>query len=147
MIELKPSAKLTNSKIYLLTCIEQAELDQFLDEHLCTGKICPSKSPMVLPFFFIKKKGGTLHLVQDYHKLNDLTIKNWYPLPLISKVAQKLKGTRYFTKSDVWWGYNGIHIWEGNEWKAAFTTNWGLFEPLLMFFLEWLTVPSPFSQW
>ena len=86
------------------------------------------------PFFFVKKKDGKLQPCQDYQFLNDWTIKNAYPLPLISEIMDKLKGTKYFTKLDVRWGYNNIQIREGDEWKAAFKTNWGLFEPTIMFF-------------
>jgi hypothetical protein len=89
---------------------------------------------MASPFFFTKKNDGALHPVQDYQKLNSMTIKNRYPLPLISKSINKLKGAKYFTKLDVRWGYNNVRIKEGDEWKAAFRTNRGLFEPLVMFF-------------
>jgi len=61
-------------------------------------------------------------------------LKNRYPLPLISELINKLKGAKYFTKLDVRWGYNNVRIKEGDEWKAAFHTNRGLFEPLVMFF-------------
>jgi hypothetical protein len=61
-------------------------------------------------------------------------IKNSYPLPLISEIMVKLKGAKYFTKLDVHWGYNNIWIRKGDEWKAAFKTNKGLFEPMVMFF-------------
>ena len=84
--------------------------------------------------FFIKKKDGTLQLVQDYQALNAITVKNKYPLPLISKLVNKLQGAKYFTKLDVCWGFNNVRMKEGDEWKAAFRTNWGLFEPLVMFF-------------
>jgi hypothetical protein len=57
-----------------------------------------------------------------------------YPLPLILKILEKLKGAKYFTKLDVHWRYNNIQIREGDEWKAAFKTNKGLFEPTVMFF-------------
>lgn len=133
-IKLKPGVEPFNSKIYPLSLTEQAELDKFLDEHLCTGRIRPSKSPIASPFFFVKKKDGSLRPVQDYRKLNDITIKNRYPLPLVSEVVHKLRGARYFTKLDVRWGYNNIRLHAGDEWKAAFTTNRGLFEPLVMFF-------------
>ncbi len=53
---------------------------------------------------------------------------------MISDLIDKLKGARVFTKLDIRWGYNNVRIKEGNEWKAAFTTNKGLFEPLVMFF-------------
>ena len=61
-------------------------------------------------------------------------IKNAYPLPLISDVIDKLQGSRYFMKLDIRWGYNNVRIKEGDEWKAAFKTNKGLFEPTVMFF-------------
>ena len=91
-------------------------------------------SPMASPFFFVKKKDGSLRPVQDYRKLNDMTVKNRYPLPLIQELVDKLKGARYFTKLDVRWGYNNVRVKEGDEWKAVFVTNHSLFEPLVMFF-------------
>ncbi|EGN91319.1 hypothetical protein SERLA73DRAFT_157576, partial [Serpula lacrymans var. lacrymans S7.3] len=109
-------------------------LDEFLKENLETGRIRVSKSPYASPFFFIKKKDGSLRPVQDYRKLNALTIKNRYTLPLISELINRLKGARFFTKLDVRWGYNNVRIKEGDEHKAAFRTNRGLFEPLVMFF-------------
>ena len=133
-VELKPGSEPVSHKIYPLSQPEQEELDKFLEENLRTGRIRPSKSPMAAPVFFVKKKDGSLRLVQDYRKLNDMTIKNRYPLPLISELINKLKGARFFTKLDVRWGYNNVRIKEGDEWKAAFRTNRGLFEPLVMFF-------------
>ena len=121
-------------KVYPMTLPEQAELDRDLAEHLASGRIRPSKSPMASPIFYVKKKDGALRLVQDYRKLNELTIKNRYPLPLMADIINKLRNAQYFTKLDVRWGYNNIRIKEGDEWKAAFRTNRGLFEPLVMFF-------------
>ena len=89
---------------------------------------------MASPFFFVKKKDGSLRPVQDYRRLNNITVKNCYPLPLISELVNQLHGAQYFTKLDVRWGYNNVRIKEGDEWKAAFRTNRGLFEPLVMFF-------------
>ena len=89
---------------------------------------------MASPFFFVKKKDGKLRPVQDYQKLNEMTIKNCYPLPLISELIDKLTHAKIFSKMDIRWGYNNIRIKEGDEWKAAFRTNQGLFEPLVMFF-------------
>jgi len=114
--------------------VEQKELDAFLEENLRTGRIRPSKSPMAVPVFFIKKKDGSLQLVQDYRALNSMMVKNKYPLFRISELVSQLRGARYFTKLDVRWGFNNVRIKPGDEWKAAFRTNRGLFEPLVMFF-------------
>jgi Reverse transcriptase (RNA-dependent DNA polymerase) len=121
-------------KTYNLTPEEQVELDKFLKENLDKGYIKPSQSPMALPFFFVKKKDGKLRPCQDYQYLNDWTVKNTYPLPLISEIKDKIKGTRFFTKFDVRWGYNNVRIKAKDQWKAAFKTNRGLFEPMVMFF-------------
>jgi Reverse transcriptase (RNA-dependent DNA polymerase) len=82
----------------------------------------------------MKPDGSGLHPIQDYRKLNEFTVKNQYLLPLIGEIIDKLKGAKYFTKLDVQWGFNNVRIHEGDEWKAAFRTNLGLFEPTVMFF-------------
>ena len=89
---------------------------------------------MASPFFFVGKKDGRLQLCQDYRYLNEHTIKNAYPLPLIGELLDKLKGAQQFTKLDVRWGYNNVRIQDGDQWKAAFKMNKGLFEPTMMFF-------------
>src|SRR5882762_9876314 len=89
---------------------------------------------MASPIFFIKKKDGALCLVQDYRMLNAMTVKNKYPLPLIPELIAKIGGAKYFTKLDVRWDFNNVRMKEGDKWKAAFRTNHGLFELLVMFF-------------
>jgi hypothetical protein len=121
-------------KVYPMTLTEQTEMDAFLEEALATGCTRQSKSPLGAPVFFIKKKDGKLRFVQDYRDLNAITRKNRYPLPLIDDLIHRLKDVRYFTKLDVRWGYNNVRIREGDEWKAAFCMNRGLFEPLVMYF-------------
>ena len=93
-----------------------------------------SKSRYTVSCFYILKKDGLLQLVQDYRKLNKVTIKDKMPLPLIGEVIDKLKEARYFNKFDLIWGYNNVQIKEGDKWKAAFLTNKGLFEPQVMYF-------------
>ena len=93
-----------------------------------------SKSQYAVSCFYIPKKDRSLWLVQDYKKLNQVTIKDKTPLPLIGEVIDKLKEARYFNKLDLIWGYNNIQIKEGDEWKAAFLTNKGLFELKVMYF-------------
>jgi hypothetical protein len=134
-IDLKPETPETiQSKVYPMPLNEQGELDWFLEENLRKGYIAPSKSPIASPVFFIKKKDRKLRLVQDYRKLNELTIKNRYSLPLASDIVNRLRQARLFTKFDMRWGYNNIRIKEGDEWKVAFTMNRGLFEPRVMLF-------------
>jgi hypothetical protein len=121
--------------VYPLTLAEQTKLNEFLKENLQKGYIRPSKSSMASPFFFVSKKDSdALHPCQDYQYLNDRTMKNIYPLPLISDLLDKLKGANIFTKLNIRWGYHNIRIKEGDEWKGAFKMNKGLFEPTVMFF-------------
>ena len=89
-IELEPRSKPTNCKVYPLSLKEQVELDAFIEENLCTGRICPSKSPMASPVFFIKKKDGLLWLIQDYQALNSIMVKNLYLIPLSSELITQL---------------------------------------------------------
>ncbi|KIK13956.1 hypothetical protein PISMIDRAFT_17634 [Pisolithus microcarpus 441] len=99
-----------------LSVDEQKEVSDFINNQTRKGYICPSKSPQTSLVFFIPKKDGQKCMVQDYHYLNEHT------------------GCRLFTKMDLCWGYNNIHIKEGDEWKAAFVTHKGSFEPLIMYF-------------
>lgn len=89
-IDLKPEAELSRTKAYPMSPVEQEELNRFIQENLAKGYIRPSESEMASPVFFIKKKDGSLCLVQDYRKLNQITVKNRYPLPLISEIVDKL---------------------------------------------------------
>jgi hypothetical protein len=93
-----------------------------------------SKSPYCANFFYVRKKDKKLRPVQDYRPLNKWTKKNRNVSPLIPQVIDRLSGCTLFTKFDIRWGYNNICIKEGDEWKAAFLTSEGLFEPLVMFF-------------
>ena len=79
------------TKIYNLTPEEQSELDNFLKEILEKGYIRPSQSPMASPFFFVDKKDRKLRPCQDYRYLNEHTIKNAYPLPLITELLDNSK--------------------------------------------------------
>ena len=117
-----------------MTRDEDKALPAFLIEHLEKGYIWVSKSPYTSPFFFVKKKDRKLHPVQDYQKLNKYTMHNQYPLPLISDLITDLSGAWIYTKLNVRWGYNNINIKEGDKWKAAFMTKYGLYKPTVMYF-------------
>jgi hypothetical protein len=81
---------LLNSPLYSMTNVESVTLKQWLEEELCTGKICPSKSPISLPVMFVPKKDGSCCLVVDYRKLNAHLKKNVYPLPRPDNLMSKL---------------------------------------------------------
>jgi hypothetical protein len=133
-IKLKPNAPAAlPGKLIPLSKTKQEELHKVIVEHTRWGTIQPSKSPYKAHFFFIKKD-RKLRPVQDYWPVNQWTIHNAYPLPLIPKLIDWLNGCSLYTKFDIRWGYNNIRIKEGDEWKAAFITNKGLFEPTVMFF-------------
>ena len=126
--------KKLNAKAYVMMLKEEEALNQWLDEQLKAGLIMESKLRYAEPCFYIPKKDSSLQLVQDYRKLNQVTIKDKTPLPLIGEVIDRLKEAKYFNKLDLIWGYNNVRIKEGDEWKATFLTNKGLFEPQVMYF-------------
>ena len=134
-INLKPNApSILDCKIYPLNPTETDTLAKWIKEHLDKNYIRLSKSPYVAPFFFIKKKDSTLRPVQDYRALNAWTIQDVYPLPNITSLTQNLAGKCLFTKFDVRWGYHNVRIRDRDQWKAAFKTPLGLFEPMVMLF-------------
>ena len=121
-------------KIYPLSRVEREEVQEFVKDQLRKGYIRPLKSPQMSPVFFVLKKDGKKRMVQDYRYLNSWTIKNNYPLPLISDLIDSIGKKKVFTKMDLRWGYNNVRIKEEDEWKAAFSTPEGSFEPMVMFF-------------
>ena len=134
-IELTPDAPRTlPGRLLPLTQQEIEEVHKFVADHLKRGTIRESWSPYAANFFFVKKKDGKLRPVQDYRPLNKWTKKNRNVSPLIPQTIDRLSGCTLFTKFDVRWGYNNIRIKKGDEWKAAFLTPEGLFEPTVMFF-------------
>jgi hypothetical protein len=134
-IELLPNAPATLlARLLPLNQKEQEEMQKFMEEHLKRGTIRESWSPYAVNFFFIKKKDGKLRPVQDYRPINKWTKKNHNMSPLIPQTIDRLSGCTLFTKFDVRWGYNNVRIKKGDEWKAAFLTPEGLFEPTVMFF-------------
>jgi len=120
--------------VYLLSRNEREEVQQFIQDHLRKGYIRPSKSPQTSLVFFVGKKNSGKHMVMDYRKLNKQTVKNNYPLPLITNLVNAMGNKKLFTKMDLQWGYNNICIKEGDEWKMAFTTYVGSFKLVVMFF-------------
>ena len=134
-IEFKKDApEAIDCKVYPMNRIEDEAVQKFINDELEKGYIRESKSPYASSFFFVHKKDGKLRPVQDYRKINAITIRNQYPLPLISDLIRDLSNAHIYTKLDVRWGYNNVRIREGDEHKAAFKTRYRLFEPTVMYF-------------
>ena len=105
---MEEASKELNTKTYAMILKKEEALNQWLDKQLKAGLIVESKSRYAVPYFYISKKDSSLWLVQDYRKLNQVTIKNKTLLPLIREVIDKLKETKYFNKLDLIWGYNNV---------------------------------------
>jgi hypothetical protein len=113
---------------------ELAELKNQLQELLGKGYILPSSSPWGCPAPFVKKKDGSLRLCVDYRPLNAVTIKNKYLLPRIAVLFYQLAAAKVFSKIDLRSGYHQIKIRPCDIPKTAFSTCYGLYEFLVMFF-------------
>jgi len=130
-IDLKETFKPQKRRIYPLFKNKREEVQNFVEDQLRKGYIRLSKSPQMSPVFFVGKKDGSKRMVMDYCNLNDQTIKNNYPLPLITELIDNMGSKKVFTKMDLRWGFNNVRIKEGDEWKGVFI---GSFEPTVMFF-------------
>ncbi|GFH33445.1 RNA-directed DNA polymerase homolog [Haematococcus lacustris] len=115
--------------------MSQEELDELkrqLDELLAKGYIRPSTSPFGSAVLFVRKKDGSLRMCVDYRALNQLTIKNRYPLPRIDDLLDQLAGARVFSKIDLKSGYHQIRVAEADIHKTAFRTRYGHYEYTVM---------------
>jgi hypothetical protein len=113
---------------------ELAELKKQLRELQQSGFIRPSSSPWGAPVPFVEKKDKSLRMCVDYHSLNEVTIKNKYPLPRIDDLFDQLKGAKYFSKVDLRSGYHQLKIRESDIPKTAFVTRYGQYEFTVMSF-------------
>jgi len=100
-IDLKEIFKPWKGRIYSLSKSEREEVQNFVDDQLRKRYIRPSKSPQTLPVFFVSKKDGSKRMVMDYHNLNEQTIKNNYPLPLITDLIDNMGSKKVFMKMDL----------------------------------------------
>ena len=113
---------------------EAQELCCYLDKNLSKEFIWASCSESAAPVLFVKKPEEGLHFCVDYRGLNAVTVKNWYPLPLISETLNRLSQAKIFTKLDIIAAFNRLCIWEGDESLTAFHNCFGLFKYLVMLF-------------
>jgi hypothetical protein len=134
VIELKPGTTPISRRSYRMPPNELAELKTQLLDLLDKGFITPRSLPWGSPAIFIKKKDQTLRMCMDYRPLNEVTIKNKYPLPRIDILFNQLTGARVFSKIDLRSSYHQIRIRPEDIPKTSFTTRYGLFEYLVMSF-------------
>ena len=131
-IELLPGAQPVARRPYKMSVPEAAELKEQLTQLIEQGFIRPSVSPWSTPVLFNRKKDGTLRLCIDYRGLNQVTIKNKYPIPRIDELLDRLHGASLFTKIDLKSGYYQIRIKEEDISKTGFNTRYGHYEFTVM---------------
>ncbi len=131
-IELVPGMSPPKGRLYSLSVPEREAMEKYISDSLTAGFIRPSSSPAGAGFFFVAKKDGSLQPCIDYRGLNNITVKNTYPLPLMSSAFERLQGASIFTKLDLRNAYHLVRIRAGDEWKTAFNTPRGHFEYLVM---------------
>ena len=131
-IDLTPAHKIPPRKLYRQSEDELKETKWQIYEYLDAGHIRPSSSAFGAPVLLVKKKDGSMRMCIDYRGLNDITVKNNFPLPRIDDLHDRLGKARYFTKLDLYSGYHQIPIRPGDEHKTAFTSRYGTYEFLVM---------------
>lgn len=131
-IELKDGCDAPFGGLYNLAMNKQIELKSYLNDLLQKGFIRPSKSAAAAPIFFAKVPGKKNCPCVDYRGLNKVTKRDSYPIPVMSWLLNQLKGCTRFAKIDLKAAFNLLRVAEGDEWKTAFRTPWGLFEYLVM---------------
>ena len=131
-IPIVPGKNPEKQPIYPISEAKLGVLQTYIDENKAKGFIWESTSPVGYPILFVQKKDGTQRLYVGYRKLNAITIKNSYPLPLISELQDRLQKAKWFTKLDIQAAYHQIRMKVGEEWKTAFRTRLGHFEYQVM---------------
>jgi hypothetical protein len=114
--------------------LELVELKKQIDELLEQGYIRPSTSPWATPVLFVEKKDGTKRMCIDYRSLNEVTVKNKYPLSKIEDLFDQLRGANVFSKIDLRYGYHQLRIRFSDIPKTTFITKYGLYEFTVMSF-------------
>lgn len=116
-------------RYYRVNPIVQCQIDKELDEMLRLGIVEPSNSPWSSPILLVKKKNGTFRFCVDYRKLNSVTVRDSYPLPMVSDILDKLRNAKYISSLDVKSAYWQVPVAESSRQYTAFTVpNRGLFQ-------------------
>jgi hypothetical protein len=134
VIELKPGTAPIYKTLFRMTTPELAELKEHIRELLEKGFIHPSSFPWGAPVIFVPKKDGTQMLCMDYRALNEVTVKNKYPLPRIDDLFNQRRGACVFSKINLWSGCHQLKVRECDIPKIAFVSRYGLYEFTVMSF-------------
>ena len=133
-IDLLPGTAPISKRPYRMSVEQLKELKQQLEELSAKQFIRPSSSPWGAPVIFVPKKDGTQRMCVDYRALNEVTVKNKYPLPRIEDLFDQMRGAKVFSKIDLRSGYHQMKIRPSDIPKTAFTSRYGLFEYTVMSF-------------
>ena len=134
LIEVLPGTGPISKRPYIMPAKDLEEIKKQIKELLDRGYIRPSSSPWGSPVLLVEKKDGSLRMVVDYRGLNEVTIKNKYPLPMINDLFDQLQGAKVFSTIDLRSGYHQLKIQEQDIPKTTFTTRYGLYEYTVMSF-------------
>jgi hypothetical protein len=134
VIELIPGTTPISKRAYRVSGLELVELKKQIDELLEKGYIKPSTSPWVAQVLFVEKKDGMKRMCINYRALNEVTVKNKYPLPRIEDLFDHLRGASVFSKIDLRSGYHQLRIRPTDIPKTTFITKYGLYEFMVMSF-------------
>lgn len=144
-IQLEPGKNPDHGPMYGMSKDELLVLKKYLEDNLCKRFIRANTSSATSPILFVKNPGGGLRFCIDYWKLNAITVKDKYPIPLIQETLNRLSQACWFLKFDVIATFNKMRMQEGKEWKTAFKTRYGLYEYLVMPF-GLANAPSSFQH-
>lgn len=121
-----------NSKPYRYSPQHKDEIERQVREMIQSGLVVPSTSPFASPVLLIQKKDGSWRFCVDYHRLNELTVKNRFPMPIMEEILEELPGSKYFAKLDMKSGYHQVRMRPEDEYKTAFKTHQGHYQFRIM---------------
>ena len=130
-IDLVPAYRIPQRKLYHQSENELHKTKRQINEYLEAGHICPSSSSFGALVLLVKKKDGLIRICINYHGLNEITVKNTFPLPRIDNLHDRLGKARYFSKLDLYSSYHKIPSLQSDEHKTAFMSRYNTYEVLV----------------